>query len=57
MKKSSVISALNEFPKEVKLDEFFERLIVLQKIEEGVRDAKAGKVISHASVKKAIPKW
>ncbi len=57
MKKSSVISALNEFPKEVKLDEFFERLIVLQKIEEGVRDAKAGKVISHASVKKAISKW
>lgn len=57
MKKSSVISALNEFPKEVKLDEFFERLIVLQKIEEGLRDVKAGKVVSHTGVKKAIAKW
>jgi predicted transcriptional regulator len=57
MKKSSVISALNEFPKEVKLDEFFERLIVLQKIEEGLRDVKEGKVVSHAGVKKAIAKW
>ena len=57
MKKSSVLSALNEFPKDVKLEEFFERLIVLQKIEEGIRDVKQGKVVSQVEVKKAIAKW
>jgi hypothetical protein len=42
MKKSTVLYTLNELPKEFKLDEFLERLIVIQKIDEGLEDAKAG---------------
>ena len=52
MKKSSVISTLNELPQKFDLDEFLERLIVIQKIDEGLEDEKNGKTIHHDKVKK-----
>ncbi len=57
MKKSTVIQTLNELPREFKLDEFLERLIVIQKIDEGLEDAKAGNIVSHDKVKKLVAKW
>jgi len=57
MKKSTVTQALNKLPKKFKLDELLERLIVLEKIEAGIAEAKAGKTISHHNVKKMAAKW
>ncbi len=39
------------------MDDFLERLIVIEKIEEGLAEAKAGKTIPHEKVKKMIAKW
>ncbi len=49
--------ALNELPQKFDLDEFLERLIVIQKIDEGLEDEKNGKTISHDKVKKMVAKW
>jgi predicted transcriptional regulator len=57
MKKSTIINTLSEFPKEFDLDNFLERLIVIEKINEGMEEAKAGKTISHEKVKKLVGKW
>jgi predicted transcriptional regulator len=57
MKKSTVIHTLNELPQKFNLDEFLERLVVIEKIEEGLEDAKTGKTISHDKVKKIVAKW
>ncbi len=57
MKKSTVIHTLNELPQKFDLDEFLERLIVIQKIDEGLEDEKNGKTISHSKVKKMVAKW
>lgn len=57
MKKATVISALNELPKEFKLDELLERLLVMEKIDEGLKEAKSGKTVSHDRVKKLVSKW
>ncbi len=57
MKKSTIIQTLNELPKEFDLDDFLERLIVIEKIDEGMKEAKAGKTISHDKVKKIVAKW
>jgi predicted transcriptional regulator len=57
MKKSTILDTLNEFPAEFNLDDFLERLIVLEKIEEGLAEAKAGKTIPHEKVKKMVAKW
>ena len=47
MRKKSIIKAINELPANVKLDNKFERLLVIEKIEEGLIDLKLGKTISH----------
>jgi predicted transcriptional regulator len=57
MKKSTIINTLSEFPKEFDLDNFLERLIVIEKINEGMEEAKAGKTITHEKVKKLVSKW
>ncbi len=57
MKKSAVISTLNEFPKEFVLEDFLEKLIVIEKIDEGLKDIKEGKTMSHESVKKMVNRW
>ena len=57
MKKTTVLSAVNELPNNFKLDDLMERLIIVEKIEEGLKEAKEGKTISHEKVKKMVSKW
>jgi predicted transcriptional regulator len=57
MKRSNIINTLNELPKEFNLDDLLERLIVIEKIDEGLKEAKDGKTISHDKVKKMVSKW
>jgi predicted transcriptional regulator len=57
MQKSTIINTLNELPNKFNIDEFLERLIVIEKIDEGMEEAKAGKTIRHEKVKKLVAKW
>ena len=57
MQKSTIIHTLNELPKKFNLDDFLERLIVIEKIDEGMEEAKSGKILSHEKVKKMVAKW
>jgi predicted transcriptional regulator len=57
MKKSTIIHTLNELPKQFNLDDFLEKLIVIEKIDDGLEEAKAGQTISHEKVKKIVAKW
>jgi predicted transcriptional regulator len=57
MKKSTIIHTLNELPKEFNLDTFLERLMVIEKIDEGMAEAKSGKTVSHDKVKRMVAKW
>jgi hypothetical protein len=51
MKKATIINALNDLPAEINLDDFFEKLIVIEKIESGLEDVKKGKTLRHEKVK------
>ena len=57
MQKSTIIHTLNELPSKFNLDDFLEKLIVIEKIDEGMEEAKSGKTISHDKVKKMVAKW
>lgn len=57
MEKSTIIHTLNKLAKKFDLDDFLERLIVIEKIDEGMEEAKAGKTVSHDKVKKMVAKW
>ena len=57
MQKSTILQTLNELPNKFNLDDFLERLIVIEKIDEGMEEAKTGKTLSHEKVKKIVAKW
>ncbi len=50
MKKQKIIETINEFPREVDLNDLFERLIVTDKIEKGLKQIENGEIISHDKV-------
>ncbi|HTB06908.1 MAG TPA: hypothetical protein VK806_08155 [Bacteroidia bacterium] len=50
MKKQTVLNTVNEFPKEFNLEELLERLVFIEKVENGVAQAKEGKVVAHGKV-------
>ena len=54
MQKSTILNTLNKLPNKFNIDEFLEHLIVIQKIDEGLKKAKAGKTLSHEKVKKSL---
>ena len=56
MKKQNVIQLLSQLPNEFSPDVFFEKLIVIEKIEEGLEDVRRGRVLTHKHVKNEIKK-
>lgn len=57
MQKSTILETLNSFPNDFNLDEFIERLIVIEKIEQGVADEAIGHLIGHEDLKKLVTQW
>ncbi len=57
MTKETVLQALKNMPQDFHLDELFEKLIVIDKIEKGMKEIEEGKGIPHSEVKKMIESW
>ena len=57
MTKERVLSTLRELPDEFTLDDLFEKLIVIEKIETDLLQVREGKIISHQEVKEKAKEW
>ena len=57
MTKEIILASLNELPEKFSLDEFIERLIALQKVEEALQQVRNGEVVSEAEARKQLAKW
>lgn len=57
MKKQAVLSVVNAMPNEFSINELFDKLILLQKIELGQQDVAAGRAKSEEEAKKQLNKW
>lgn len=58
MDKKKVLETINDLPDKFDLDELIEKLIFIEKVEEGLRQADQGKTIPHDKVKSDIrEKW
>lgn len=57
IRKSRIIESLSDMPEEISIDELVEKLIVIQKVEEGLTASKEGKVYSEEEAKKLLGKW
>ncbi len=55
--KAKVLETIHSLPDNFSLDELVERLIVLEKIQEGLQQAEDGKVMSNEEAKKRLGKW
>jgi hypothetical protein len=57
MKRDKVIEAVKELPQEFDLEELMEKLIFVEKVEQGLQQLDQGKTTAHAEVKEAVKKW
>lgn len=55
--KSKVKKTIDSLPDSFTLDELIERLIFIEKVEEGIEQSKQGRVISNEDVQSMIDKW
>lgn len=55
--KEQVKKQLENLPDEFSLDDLVEQLIVIQKIEKGLKDSESNNVISEEELDKEIEKW
>lgn len=52
--KQKILETVNQLPPDVTMEEAIERLIFLAKIERGLDDAEAGRVVPHEEVKRRL---
>jgi hypothetical protein len=58
MNKNQVIDTLNSLPEEFDAEQLIERIIFMEKVEQGMQDAREGKVISLDEAKQRFQtKW
>lgn len=57
MKKESAIGTIKELPNEFQLEDLIERLIVIEKVEQGLDQLNKGKTVTHEKVKELSRKW
>lgn len=58
MKKNVVIDTLNSFEDEFDAEKLIEKLLLIEKIERGLKDVEEGKVLEYTEVKKKFfDKW
>ena len=57
MKREKALDTIKELPQEFELEELLERLIFIDKVENGLKQIESGQVISHEAVKELVKKW
>ena len=57
MRREQVIETIKDLPNEFDLETVIEKLIFIDKVEKGIKQAEEGKTISHADVKQRVSKW
>ena len=55
--KTKLIDQIEKFPEEFSIDELIDRLILIEKIEQGNKQSENGEVISENDLDKEIIKW
>ena len=55
--RNKVIQSVNNLPESFTIDELIDRLIFIEKVEQGMKQAEEGNVVSNDDVKKIIEKW
>lgn len=55
--KEKLLATIRELPNEFSVDELFERIIILQKVEIGFEQSRKGEGVTTAEARKKLQKW
>lgn len=55
--KTKLIEQIEKFPEEFSIDELVERLILIEKVELGLKQSGKGEIISDSDLDKEIKQW
>ncbi|GAB4246059.1 MAG: hypothetical protein Tsb0034_24900 [Ekhidna sp.] len=57
LSKEKVIGVINKLPKEFSVEQAIDELILLEKIETGLKQSKSNEVIPDEKLDKELPEW
>jgi|688.fasta_scaffold05150_7 hypothetical protein len=57
LSKEKLIETIKDLPDSFSIEDLFERIILLQKIEIGLEQSKSGQVLSTSEARKKLKKW
>lgn len=57
LSREEVLKSVNELPREFTFEEVLDRLLLLDKIDIGIEQSKAGDVVSTGDAKEKLSKW
>ncbi len=57
MKSDKVMDTVKEFPKEFELEDLFEKLVFIEKVEKGLIQLKKRKTVIYEKVKEIVKEW
>lgn len=57
MTKEKVLDSLKGLPDEFELEDLFERLLFINRIEEGLRQSAAGEIVSEEEARRYLSRW
>jgi hypothetical protein len=57
MKRDKAINTVKELPQEFELEDLLEKLVFVEKVENGLNQLKKGNTVSHEKVKEIAKKW
>ncbi len=55
--KERVIESIKQLPENFSLEEVFERILLLEKIETGIKQSNEGEIILEKDLDKFLPEW
>jgi hypothetical protein len=55
--KEKLLKSLEEMPEKINIDDLLDRILLMQKIEEGLLQSEQGQVTSHDSFKNEMAQW
>jgi predicted transcriptional regulator len=57
MNRDKAMDTVKELPQEFELEDLLEKLVFVQKVEDGLKQLKEGKTVPHEKVKEMVKKW
>ena len=57
MTKQDILKALADLPEDASIEDFMERLYLIYKLEQGLRQVRAGQGVSHEDAKARFSQW